>query len=302
MMLATAMRAGALTSGSRVANVAAYRLVLAARPMATAAANKSTATTTGAAAAAGKAKAAPKKKAAAKPKAKNTQAKPKAVKKKAVKVSRPPQSPERIEAQKLAAKKKAMREKRIELTRLGLFTEPPKEPEVALRVFLKQWCAKNSIPGKGPVFQDMHNAFKALSPAELQELEETAAKNKISNEIAHKAWVQSHTPSEINEANKARHYLARVFKLKSVKGVCLTRGHIKDDRIPSSPLSPYMNFMKLRLKELSHQAPDNFRTGVNMTDAATAWKKLSEAERKVYEDMFRAERADYDRKKMELNL
>ncbi|TLS29470.1 hypothetical protein PpBr36_00185 [Pyricularia pennisetigena] len=284
-MLATAMRAGALASGSRVvlgANAAASRLVLAARPMATAAAKKSTSTTTRRAASAEKSAS---KKAAAKPKAK-------AVKKTPEKARKQPKSPE----QQQAAKERAEKKKLIEA---GLFTEPATEPTTPTRVFAKQWCAKPRTPGTTTKFREMHAAFKNLSPAELQEYEEIAAKNKLANEVAYKAWVQSHTPAQIKAANKARSRLARVFKMKSVKKTLLARG-IKDHRIPIAPLTAYMIFVQSKMKAASVTSPTDARQ--NISEAASEWKNLSATERKVYEDIAQAEKVKYEKAKKEFDL
>ncbi|TLD23083.1 hypothetical protein PspLS_07605 [Pyricularia sp. CBS 133598] len=284
-MQATAMRAGALASRSRVVlgtNIAAHRLVLAARPMATAAAKKSTIDAE-----------APKKKTAAKPKAKT-------VKKEAVKKTAEapmPVSPKR----KADAEKKLLIDEKKRLVELGLFTEPPREPTVVFRLFMKQWFVKTPKPGVSPLLQ-VYADYKKLSPAEYEELEEAVAKNRIANEVAYKAWVHSHTPAQINEANKARSRLARVFKIKHVKGIRASVP-IKDDRIPTPPLSGYLTFVQSKLKQVAAVETISYSSASgHMISVAAEWKNLSDSERKVYQDLASAEKVKYEKLKEELDL
>ncbi|KAI6346192.1 hypothetical protein MCOR25_010991 [Pyricularia grisea] len=298
-MLATAMRAGALASGSRAvlgANVAASRFVLAARPMATAAAKKSTAST-GASAAK---KAAPKKKA-------TTAAKPKTTKAKAVKksVDKPQKSEEAIKAEKLAAKKKDLIAEKKRLLEVALLPEPATEPIRAAQLYIKEAFAEaRSNLVVLPKLAQCVAEFKELSPAELQEYEERAAKNEIANKAAYQAWVESHTPAQINEANKARTRLSRVFNVKRV-GKSVVAKKIKDDRIPSAPLSAYLIFVQNKMKQAGFSSETNsgkLKASHVMSGVAAEWRSLSDTERKVYEDLSIADKARYEKAMQELNM
>lgn len=106
-----------------------------------------------------------------------------------------------------------------------------------------------------------------------QELNHAANASKESGEIAHKEWVESHTPQEIVDANNARKLLRR--RLNSPRKYHL----IRDERIPKRPTSALLLFTKAKHASGDLKGVGDFKT----TSALVVedWKSLSEAERKV---------------------
>lgn len=88
---------------------------------------------------------------------------------------------------------------------------------------------------------------------------------------AHKAWVESHTPEEIAEANRARHRLKKKFQAS-------TRRPIHDDRQPKRALSAYIMFSKSRWQSGDFAGHPTGETAKALGDE---WKDMSAAERKV---------------------
>jgi hypothetical protein len=110
----------------------------------------------------------------------------------------------------------------------------------------------------------------------IQGLKGTAEQNKLANDASYRSWVESYTPEEIAEANRARSRLKRAFKASN-------RGPIHDDRQPKRAVSPYILFTKTRWQSGDY-------AGRMPADAAKSisgeWKSLSEAEKKVRSDAF----------------
>ena len=106
----------------------------------------------------------------------------------------------------------------------------------------------------------------------FQRLEEIAQKNKITAAAQYKAWVQTFTPVEVNEANNARQTLKRKYNIpkNSLK-------LIDDDRQPKRPRTAYAIFTKARWASGD--------LGNKVTDAAKAigreWRSLSDNEKQV---------------------
>lgn len=91
----------------------------------------------------------------------------------------------------------------------------------------------------------------------------------------YKAWVGTHTPAQIIEANAARRALNKLVHTKSGKPKYST---IVDDRLPSRPISSYIIFTKDR------HASGEFK-GIATGDAskliAKEWATASESEKAV---------------------
>ncbi|KAJ5137899.1 High mobility group superfamily [Penicillium atrosanguineum] len=60
------------------------------------------------------------------------------------------------------------------------------------------------------------NKVKAMSPEEYKKLEEKAAQNRATNAANYMAWIKSHPPKQIKEANSARRSLSRLQKKRIV--------------------------------------------------------------------------------------
>ncbi|KXJ95786.1 hypothetical protein Micbo1qcDRAFT_192708 [Microdochium bolleyi] len=214
-------------------------------------------------------KAAKKKPAAAKPK----------VRKPAAKKPATPASLERKEA--------ALRR---QLKKTALFTEPKPLPETAWRVFVV-----DKLKGQPGTFQDQAakmiataEAFKALSPSEAQRYASIAEENVRANNAAYKAWVESHTTDEMNNAMNARARLKRDYNYP--KGNVKL---IKDSRMPKRPITAYAFFTRAKWAsgELTQQGP----IGENAAAISAEWKSLSASERQPYEDLQRAESQRYEK-------
>lgn len=110
-----------------------------------------------------------------------------------------------------------------------------------------------------------------------QALNQTANENKVKNDAAYKAWVQTHTPLQIKEANNARIHLLREAKAKNVKKLGPYRP-IKDDRLPKKPTPSYAFFVADRV------VSGDFK-GLTKSESfaliGREWKALSAGERKV---------------------
>lgn len=107
-----------------------------------------------------------------------------------------------------------------------------------------------------------------------QRLEETGKQNRLANVAAYKAWVETHPPAEIIEANKARK------ALKKHHGINLNP--IKDDRMPGRSLGAYILFTKSRWGSGEFAASEV--TSASKT-IGQEWHALPAAEKKHWEDL-----------------
>lgn len=96
-------------------------------------------------------------------------------------------------------------------------------------------------------------------------------KNKVTNEVNLKNWVDSHSAQEIREANLARQLLKRKYDIQ-------VGPTIRDPRFPKPVMNGYAAYVKSR-----YHAPEY--EGVSPTDRlikiGQEWKKLSPEQRKV---------------------
>lgn len=217
-------------------------------------------------AAAAKKKPAAKKKAAAKPKAK-------AVKPKKF------LTPE----QKLKKEAKELRQEIKDLKVTALLSEPKKLPDTAWLVY----SSANVVPGSpvGVQMPAVSRQFRSLSSSELQEYADTAARNKIANDASYRAWVESHEPIEIYNANVARRQLRR----KTEGWGSFTRPSIRDERLPKGTQLAFGLYSKSRWAsgELSGAVTEVAK------QLAEEYKNLDPVEKKVYEDLAAADQVRY---------
>ncbi|KAL0938920.1 HMG box protein [Colletotrichum truncatum] len=215
--------------------------------------------------------AAPKKKVVAKkPKAKKAVKKPAA--KKRVKKELTPE--EKLKLDVRAWKKAA------------LLTEPKLLPATAWTVYSSQQNKSQSwnVPLANRMKQ-ISEDFKNLSSYEAQRLQQTAEENKLTNNAAYKAWVESHTPQEVADANRAR------ARLRSARGKDVPRA-IRDERQPKRPQSAYTIFTAARWANgdfAGQRANDVSRR------LADEWKNLPQSEKATYEDLAKATADRYAR-------
>ncbi|KAI0842072.1 hypothetical protein F5Y06DRAFT_258931 [Hypoxylon sp. FL0890] len=188
----------------------------------------------------------------------------------------------------LTPEQKAALERKI-LRETALFTEPKPLPDNAWRVFVaEQTTNKPNNPLElGTRMSQLSQQMKGLPASEQQRLATTAQQNRLSNAAAYKAWVESHTPVQINSAIKARQLLKRKYGIP--KSSLKT---IRDERLPKKPTSAYSLFTKARWAsgELA---------GLKVTEAAKEigrqWKALPETERHAYEDLSKSNSEHYDK-------
>jgi hypothetical protein len=104
-----------------------------------------------------------------------------------------------------------------------------------------------------------------------------AQQNKVANEVALKAFVESRTVYEIHEANLARSRL----RTKHGKVGLLP---FNDPRYPTRSLTSYFAFIKSRLRSPEFEG----QLGqTRIVALAEQWKNMSAEERKVCKDTFR---------------
>lgn len=174
----------------------------------------------------------------------------------------------------LTPEEKTKAQKR-ELKKVALFNEPRKLPEHPWILFITESTKGTKTEDGGranlsKIMPELSQAFKALSPLELQRLRDTSEKNRASNAEALKSWVEGHTASQIADANRARLHLNRLGKTKYRS--------IQDARQPKRPTSSFSLFTKERWEtgDLS---------GRPLAEAARAlsaeWKSLSSSQRQV---------------------
>ncbi|KAI1345128.1 hypothetical protein F5Y15DRAFT_18227 [Xylariaceae sp. FL0016] len=197
-------------------------------------------------------------------------------KKRTPKAKRPMSEKRRITLERQALKKTA------------LFNEPKNVAINPWNVYLGQQLAGLKIQPSEMKFKfaELSSQFKNLSDSELKAIEETAENNKRANVAAHKAWVETHSPSEIQEANKARTALKKKHNFPTGK-VRL----IRDDRAPKRPMTAYFLFLKARYA--SGEYSNSGSVGSTAKALGEEWRGLSPAERQPYEDLQKAEHERY---------
>ncbi|KAH8745471.1 hypothetical protein F5883DRAFT_587061 [Diaporthe sp. PMI_573] len=248
-----------------------YKSRVAVRGFATATASKTTGRTA--------AKSATKTKATPKAKATTTKAK------KTAKAAAKPKKPVARKKKDLSPEKKELLLKR-ELKKKSLINREPK------RLPGSRWLLHVSDALKGKPSTGVSGTkermtalsaeFKSLSPAELERMDETVAQNKAINAGNFKTWVESHSISEIQQANVARRRLKREFDINSYPL------KIHDERVPKRPaVNAYAYFVKAKLSA-DHQR----RMSPELSEE---WKALPAAEKKPYQDLAVAEFAKYQR-------
>ncbi|KAI1118771.1 hypothetical protein F5Y14DRAFT_179487 [Nemania sp. NC0429] len=217
-----------------------------------------------------------KAKATTKPKSK---AKPK-VKAKAKTRAKPAQKKRVRKA--LSEEAKAILERRA-WKKVGLFTEPKLQPSQPWRLFIFEKL-QGKQGGESVVDQmaALSREFKALPASELQRLESVVEKNKLTNAATYKTWVESHSPQEIYNANLARNRLKKKYNIP--KG---TLKLIHDERMPKRPATAYIYYTKTRWAsgDFAGVSEPMHEVGARI---AREWKSLSEADRRSYEEVARA--------------
>ncbi|KAL9128019.1 MAG: hypothetical protein Q9217_003213 [Psora testacea] len=222
-----------------------------------------------------------------KPKPKNAKAKPKSKPKRKV----------LSEAQK--ARKAVEDEKdKLKQLRLAALSPPTAAPGTAWMVYaseaLKAKSSGTGGPGLGNTMKDISAKFKALEPEQLEHYNHLANQNKAANEKAYRQFIESHSPTEVHNANLARAALRRRSKAKAGrKNSSLKWPPLRDARQVKSPTSAYILWSLER-----HNSGD--LNGMHVTTRASLlareWKSLTAADKKPFE---KAAAADLERYRQE---
>ncbi|CAI7666871.1 hypothetical protein PCG10_001916 [Penicillium crustosum] len=129
----------------------------------------------------------------------------------------------------------------------------------------------------------------SLSPQEKERLQAQVDANRAANAAAYDAWVKSHTPLQIKDANTARLTLSRIGKK--------TYPAIKDDRLPKIPQSAYIIFVTKRMETLNYE-------GKSVTEAikviSAEWTELPQSEKDHYHKLQVEDRQRYEKEHQEV--
>ncbi|KAI1356506.1 hypothetical protein F5Y01DRAFT_79302 [Xylaria sp. FL0043] len=223
----------------------------------------------------------PVKKSTAKPKAK-AKAKPKAKAKAKSKAK-----PRATRAKKPVSEERKGVLERQALKRAALFEEPKTQATQPWPLFVTEQTQgrKGAIVDK---MAELSREYKALSSSELQRLKSKVEQAKASNEVSYKAWLESHSPQEIYEANLARKTLKRKYNFP--------KGPVKilpDHRLPKRPSTAYALFTKARWASGDYSGENGLAS--KAPAIAQEWKKLTPAERKPFEDQAASEAESYSK-------
>ncbi|KAI1501752.1 hypothetical protein F5X99DRAFT_381554 [Biscogniauxia marginata] len=183
----------------------------------------------------------------------------------------------------------ALRQRR-ELRKKALYTEPKTLAERPWPLYLAEQT-KGQTTDRDSMHQmvkDLAQQYKTLPASQIQRLRSTAEQNKSSNAAAYKTWVESHTPEEINSAIYARRLLKAKYNFP--KGFVKP---IRDERQPKRALTAYLLFAKAKW------ASGELRGQTDVTAVAKSlgqeWKALSEADRRPYVELAKAEMDRYEK-------
>ncbi|KAJ5587762.1 uncharacterized protein N7459_003527 [Penicillium hispanicum] len=145
-------------------------------------------------------------------------------------------------------------------------------------------------------YKDSKEAFKAvaslvrsLGPEERERFQTQAEENRAANQASYAAWVNTHTPNQIRDANTARRNLARILD-KSLQ-------LIKDERLVKKPATAFALFCKDRHAsgDLKHMSMKD--SSARITEE---WKSMTDAEKSRYFQSGIEERERYAREYREV--
>ncbi|KAK8139621.1 hypothetical protein PG984_000744 [Apiospora sp. TS-2023a] len=240
-----------------------------------------------AAAAAGATKA-PAKKAAAATKTKKAATATKSVKtKKKASPAPKPKKKELTEAQLAKKELLKVRLEKSELKKKALFTEPKALPSNPWMLFVtRQSAGTPVVGGMAAKMTTMAEEFKSLSHSEKEELQRVSDENKLKNAAAYKAWVESHKPEVIAEAQNARNLLKRKYDFPKANN----SHKIQDDRQPKKSRSSWVFYFRAR-----HGSGDysNMSQQEALKAIAQEWKGLPTVDRQPFADLAAADLTRY---------
>ncbi|KAJ5185668.1 High mobility group superfamily, partial [Penicillium cf. griseofulvum] len=172
-----------------------------------------------------------------------------------------------------------------ELKATALIQRPKKLPSAAYTLAVCEKMREIKGEYKHPEgFLVAAERAKSISGDELERLQAQAKANIAANAAAYDAWVKSHTPLQIKEANTARQALSRLVKKNY--------SPIKDDRLPTKSRSAYVLFVADRMESGIYQ-------GMHGRDSFKAigeeWKALPQSEKDRYHKLQVEDRERYVR-------
>ncbi|KAJ2907025.1 uncharacterized protein MKZ38_008593 [Zalerion maritima] len=191
--------------------------------------------------------------------------------------------------QKAARKEKAVKAKLIakvkDLKQTALLKEEPRNGgSSAWVLFTNQKRPELQAKGydqKG-VLTQASQEFKTLPESEMEKLRALAKANHEKYIATHEAWIKSHTPTQIAEANKARGSLKRLG-LK-------TRHTLRDERVPKRPLTPWVCFASQKMKD----RPAGSTITETLKAAGPQWASMSASQKRPYEDLSSRDKKRYE--------
>ncbi|KAK3996839.1 hypothetical protein QBC44DRAFT_365024 [Cladorrhinum sp. PSN332] len=174
-----------------------------------------------------------------------------------------------------------------ELRKIALLEEIPRAPTTGWSIFTAKNLAaaieQAKATGGSPLdaFKALSAKYHAMPAEELETLRLQARENYLANEVAYKAWIASHSPVTIREANKARIQL-RHLGVKS-------KSAIHDPRLPKAPSTSFIQYFNERMKSAHYE---NIPQMKKAASAAAEWRTMNEAARQPYKQ---AAKLDADR-------
>lgn len=131
--------------------------------------------------------------------------------------------------------------------------------------------------------------FKSLTVAQREHWNHVTHEANTARQAEYKAWINTHTPAEIREANNARRRL-RALAPASQKKRPKHTAPIHDERQVARPISSYIQF------SIERQASGDFK-GIPITQSAVQigkeWKALTAGERQKYDNAAKASLENY---------
>ncbi|KAM5356170.1 hypothetical protein ACJ41O_002816 [Fusarium nematophilum] len=203
-------------------------------------------------------------------KASTTKPKQKKAKVKAKAVEKPKEKPKKPKKEVDPEKKK-----KLEIRELKKWTlnndKPSTLPATTWTLFLYENREESRGVGIAKHVTELSRRFKALSGAEIKDLENRAAANREENVANLKAWVEGHEPARIYIANSARRRIAFLTGKNSRA--------IEDERLPKQPTGSYSIFVAENFSKFGGSGAVE-----GLKAMGQAWKQVSAAEKKEYEE------------------
>ncbi|KAL4997104.1 hypothetical protein BDV10DRAFT_96676 [Aspergillus recurvatus] len=213
----------------------------------------------------------------------------KPAKKPAVRKARKVLTEEQKEARAQRKKAEELKETKRKLKATALQT-PKLLPTLPWVIAMKDKLSqvdKSDNPSPKEAFSRATELARKANPEEKQRYIDQATANKAANEAALKAWMESHTPLQILEANNARRRLAQLQGKRRVSV-------IHDERLVKPPTSAWIYFFMEKRDKNALVVSDMAQ------DVAVQWKNLPASEKAPYLEKGNADRARYEREYLEV--